>query len=163
MRILYLLLLPLLFSCDAADETGDGVQLASEASEFVVRHNFYRSEVGVADIQWSDDLAKSAQEWANQLAADGCAFAHSSSSYGENLWKGTAGAFSIQDVVDSWGSEKESYDYDTNSCSAVCGHYTQIVWEDTQYVGCAKVTCDGFDTWVCQYDPPGNYIGEKPY
>ena len=45
----------------------------------------------------------------------------------------------------------------------MCGHYTQIVWETTQKVGCAKIQCDGFDLWVCNYDPPGNWVGEKPY
>ncbi|KAJ6759314.1 hypothetical protein OIU74_025899 [Salix koriyanagi] len=46
-----------------------------------------------------------------------------------------------------------------------CGHYTQIVWRETKRIGCARVDCFGgrgvFMT--CNYDPPGNYIGEKPY
>lgn len=154
-----------IISCEDDPESQGNVELEGSAkTAFVDRHNFYRSEVGIADIQWSEDLARSAQEWADELGED-CGFQHSGSQYGENIWKGTAGAFSIDDVVDSWGSEKADYDYDSNTCAsgAVCGHYTQIVWENTTKVGCGVVTCDGYDLWVCQYDPPGNYVGEKPY
>ena len=42
---------------------------------------------------------------------------------------------------------------------------THIVWSSTRRVGCARVDCYGgrgvFIT--CNYDPPGNYIGERPY
>lgn len=137
--------------------------LGKETIEGLVdRHNFYRSEVGVEGIEWSEALAKSAQSWANQLKND-CELVHSTSSYGENLWMGTSGAFNVKDVVDSWGAEKANYTYADNSCSDVCGHYTQVVWEESTKVGCGVVTCNGFDIWVCQYDPPGNFIGEKPY
>ena len=30
--------------------------------------------------------------------------------------------------VDSWVAEASHYDYDTNTCDDVCGHYTQVVW-----------------------------------
>ena len=85
--------------------------------------------------------------------------------HGENLWKGTTGYYTVGDAVDSWGNEKEFYNYNKNKCKSgeVCGHYTQIVWANTTKVGCAKMECDGFTTWVCEYDPPGNWVGEKPY
>lgn len=134
------------------------------ASEFLEAHNSYRSEVGIDDLTWSEELAASATEWAEELAGN-CDFEHSQGNYGENLWKGTEGAFSITDVVDSWGGEKAFYNYDDNSCKEgeVCGHYTQIVWEKTTEVGCGIATCDGWDIWVCQYLPQGNFNNEKPY
>jgi len=76
---------------------------------------------------------------------------------------GTTGFYNPKDVVDSWGNEIENYNYEDNSCSGVCGHYTQIVWATTKKVGCAKIKCDGNDIWVCNYDPPGNWVGQKPY
>ncbi len=49
----------------------------------------------------------------------------------------------------------------------VCGHYTQIVWKNTERIGCGKATArrDGIFKvyWVCQYDPSGNYVGQRPY
>ncbi len=67
--------------------------------------------------------------------------------------------------MDAWGNEKPDYFYAKNKCKPrkMCGHYTQIVWKTTKKVGCAKIICDEMDVWVCNYDPPGNWIGQKPY
>ncbi len=150
-------------SC-SSDESTPEDEVNEIAEQFLESHNPYRDEVGVANLAWSDELAESATEWAEELART-CAFKHSTGNYGENLWKGTSGAFSIKQVVDSWGSEKENYNYSDNSCAEgeVCGHYTQIVWEATTEVGCGTASCDGWDIWVCQYTPQGNIIGQKPY
>lgn len=165
---IYLIALSIvLSSCEDKSESDTQDKLEeptsnSQNDNLLLAHNKYRLDVGIADLVWSDDLAKSAQVWANTLASN-CDFDHSNSPYGENLWKGTAGAFTVTDVVNKWGSEIESYNYKDNSCKKVCGHYTQIVWESTTAVGCAMSTCDGYDIWVCQYNPPGNYVGQKPY
>ena len=67
----------------------------------------------------------------------------------------------------SWVVEGSTYNYNTNSCdgSGMCGHYTQMVWRDTKRLGCASLVCDnGAGVFItCNYDPPGNYVGEKPY
>ncbi|MEM7296682.1 MAG: pathogenesis-related family 1 protein [Bacteroidota bacterium] len=163
-----MLLAILLFPAACKENSDDDVMNEAvvpddtEISELLDAHNAYRKDVGIDDLLWSEDLQASAQNWANLLAAN-CEFKHSSDPYGENIWKGTSGAFTPTDVVKSWGSEIEFYDYGTNSCTDVCGHYTQIVWKNTTHVGCAKASCDGTDVWVCQYDPPGNFIGQKPY
>lgn len=143
-----------------------GIPDAAVQQALVERHNYWRSEVGVEPLQWSDNLAASAYEWALTLQKDDCGFYHSEVSYGENLWMGTTGFFTPTDAIDSWASEKEDYNYEKNSCNKgkVCGHYTQIVWATTTQVGCASIEdCDGMTLWVCQYNPPGNWVGKKPY
>jgi len=129
------------------------------------RHNYWRSEVGLKPLVWSQALVKSSNDWAQKLKKEDCGFFHSKSNFGENLWTGTTGAYPVANVVDDWASEKVDYNYEKNNCNPgkVCGHYTQIVWENTTEVGCAKIECDGMTTWVCQYNPPGNYVGQKPY
>lgn len=148
---------------DSTEETGNALDNAV-IQEILTAHNSYRSDVGISNLTWSEEVATSAQAWADELATN-CDFKHSSGEYGENIWAGTKGAFNPTDVVTSWGSEISDYDYDSNTCAdgKDCGHYTQIVWKNTTKVGCGTVTCDGLDVWVCQYDPPGNFIGEKPY
>lgn len=47
--------------------------------------------------------------------------------------------------------------------SKSCGHFTQVIWNRTQYVGCGKSTNSGLTFVVCNYYPPGNYGGQKPY
>ncbi|CAB4290778.1 unnamed protein product [Prunus armeniaca] len=78
----------------------------------------------------------------------------------------STGDLSGLDAVDMWLVEKADYNYDSNSCAdgKVCGHYTQVVWRNTARVGCAKVRCNSGGTFIgCNYDPPGNYVGQKPY
>lgn len=44
------------------------------------------------------------------------------------------------------------------------GHYTQVVWYDTQQCGCGKGNSPVVGPiYVCQYSPPGNYQGVYPY
>lgn len=158
--LIYLILIGLLIPTQ-----DKGLPTEEEKKLLLEQHNKWRAEVGVEALAWSDELARSASKWANALQKDNCGFYHSKDKYGENIWKGTSGFYTVIDVVDSWAAEIKDYNYATNTCNAgkVCGHYTQIVWRSTTSVGCAQVECDGTTTWVCQYDPPGNWVGEKPY
>jgi len=119
-------------------------------------------------MDWSEDLASTAQEWANN-----CIFQHSGApDLGENIYVASWEA-QADEVVDSWASEVVSYNYEDNSCLAVCGHYTQVVWRESVHVGCAYADCDGNllgasgmtsgRLWVCNYSPPGNWVGQWPY
>jgi hypothetical protein len=101
-----------------------------------------------------------------RIAASG-SFAHRQDGpYGENLWSGTAGRFSMTSVVDAWGSEQANYNMNAKRCAPgkVCGHFTQVVWWNTTTLGCDKATgTNGNDVVVCNYDPPGNVTGESPF
>ena len=131
--------------------------------EMVSLHNRIRARVGVPPLVWSDRLAAHAQQWANHLSQRG-AFEHSHDSrFGENLFEITGAPATPEQVIDSWASEARGYDYRNNHCGGVCGHYTQLVWRDTTEVGCAVASRRNTEVWVCNYNPPGNYIGERPY
>jgi hypothetical protein len=52
----------------------------------------------------------------------------------------------------------------TQMFSNGCGHYTQIIWRNTTEVGCGMATCsNGSEIWVCNYNPPGNYLRQNAY
>lgn len=152
---------------DAVLAQNSATLTSTEIQVLLDRHNFWRADVGVNEkLVWSDELATLAHDWAIELKRNNCGFEHRpNNEAGENLFKGTSGHYSAAYVVDAWGGEKEYYNYSKNKCKRgeMCGHYTQIVWKSTKKVGCAKISCDGFDIWVCNYDPPGNWVGEKPY
>ncbi|KAG9136835.1 hypothetical protein Leryth_004578 [Lithospermum erythrorhizon] len=64
-----------------------------------------------------------------------------------------------------WADEMKFYNIRSNTCKQgkMCGHYTQIVWKESVRLGCFRGTCKNADTYItCEYDPPGNYVGEKP-
>lgn len=132
--------------------------------DFVNTHNAARAEVGVRPVQWDVRVASFARQYANQRIND-CLLMNSGGPYGENLvW--SRSDLSPTAAVQLWVSEKQFYNYDTNSCVAgkVCGHYTQVVWSDSVRIGCAKVKCtNGGGTFItCNYDPPGNFV-LRPY
>ena len=152
-------------------QTGSTTNLGSDPFGMVSAHNAVRTGAQPAPdpalplMVWDDAMAQLAQEW-----ADGCDFEHSTHQYGENLYVSTSQSEGTR-AVESWASEVADYDYASNRCRAMCGHYTQIVWRDSTRVGCAYADCDtltgaGFSSgrlWVCNYDPPGNWVGEWPY
>ena len=74
-------------------------------------------------------------------------------------------------AVDAWASEKAYYDYENNTQKAgyenkAIGHYTQVAWQRTSLIGCAKAKSqtDISGEWVvCRYEAQGNFNDEKPY
>lgn len=127
--------------------------------------NAARSNVGVAPLSWDNDLAEYAQLYAEQRSGDGTLI-KSGGPYGECLFRGVGQHYSAADVVASFLSGKEYYDYPTNSCQPDqdCRNYTQLVWRDTTRMGAGKVICDDGTTFVVlSFDPPGNFDGEWPY
>lgn len=143
------------------------------AKEYVERHNYWRSQLGIAPVKWSDELAKFAQAWANELGRQNCKMEHRPSNgqwkqmYGENIFWASGFVPSPKDVVDSWAAERKDYNHNTQECKGgwyPCGHYTQVIWEKSTQIGCASFKCkDGSVVVVCNYNPPGNYSGEKAY
>jgi uncharacterized protein YkwD len=126
-------------------------------------HNAERKKVGVPPLQWSRALARHAQSWADRLAAKDCALEHHrNDAYGENLYW-SSNAASASSVVAEWAAESSGYNHNRNSCKGVCGHYTQVVWSGTRSLGCGVANCGAAEVWVCNYDPPGNVVGEAPY
>jgi len=125
-------------------------------------------------IKWNDQLAQFAE-----AAAAKCSFDHTPPPMrqnvagfgyiGENIYVNTAKT-SFKDAIDSWGSEEKDYDLTSNTCRAMCGHYTQITWSKTSEVGCAVSKCanvEGFGHGgyliFCNYGHGGNMQGEKPF
>ena len=61
-------------------------------------------------------------------------------------------------VVDGWFAEKDNYVYGGigRSCiykysGAVVAHFTQLMWECSSFVGCAKASCSDAEVIVCNY------------
>ena len=135
-------------------------------------HNDERLSLGVPPLRWSPELAASARDWANHLGRTG-QFKHSldepgQTPEGENLWAGTKGHYSVEDMVGLWVAEKSDYKkgvFPNNSRSGnldAVGHYTQLIWRDTRAVGCALARGEREDFLVCRYSEAGNVLGERP-
>ena len=121
-------------------------------------------------LRWSEDLAQSAQTYAEQLASipDGCHIMHgyNNNKYGgENLYARsrrptTAALPTPEDALLSWFEGEENDEFPAS------GHRTQVAWWSTNYVGCGQADKifhrNGHD-WkcqisVCRYIKPGNCL-----
>ncbi|XP_031205496.1 GLIPR1-like protein 1 [Mastomys coucha] len=148
-------------------------------NEFLDIHNELRSKVqppasDMNQMTWDKALAKLAKEWTKE-----CKFSHNpctSKRYeclqdydfiGENIYLGAIDA-KPEDVVTAWYNESKDYNFEFNTCSKTCGHYTQVVWAKTFKIGCAVSNCphltgNSAGLFLCNYVPAGNFLGVKPY
>ena len=178
-----------LISTSATMPSPSGMSFADE--DFILStHNLERQLVEVEGLQWSPQLATVAQRWAEEVLKAGT-LVHSTQVWkesnnpiapGKSLGENIAGFPNNQfgtmaNMVGVWQAEKPYYNYgqdDGNGsanqapgCSApagkACGHYTQMVWKATQYLGCGVAQNAQTKILVCQYYPAGNMRGQKPY
>lgn len=153
----------------ASEERAEAGAESGRLAGLTAAHNRVRAPLGLPPLEWSPELARFAQAWAEKLQRGGCDLQHRPRSgpdaqrHGENLYGASGRAATADDVVAAWAVEQKSYNAKTNRCKGVCGHYTQLVWRKTTRVGCAMATCGDAEVWVCNYDPPGNYLGQRPY
>lgn len=127
------------------------------------QHNIVRSKEKRPLLTWSQPVASSAQVWANYLIAKNL-FQHSHNQYGENLYLEINGDRSCRAAVNAWYAEKPNYHNEVipQGNFQSYGHYTQLIWRNTKQVGCASASSGGKQITVCQYNPPGNYVGQRP-
>nr|QTY40917.1 venom polypeptide precursor [Doratifera vulnerans] len=162
-----------------------------QIKSFVDGHNFRRELLATGRVSgqpaatdmkymvWDEELANKAAKWASHNN-----FAHNPDrtigsgrfDTGENIYMYATSNKSYELQVDSalkaWFNEKKDYTYKQLSLSDFgggpqTGHYTQMAWAKTTYIGCgvSEYMANGMKNFfvVCNYGPPGNFMGEYPY
>ncbi|KAJ3034667.1 hypothetical protein HDV00_004806 [Rhizophlyctis rosea] len=164
-------------------------QDATERADCLDAHNVVRANVSTlsptgfapAPMTYNTTLEYAACKWAKYLA-ETKQFKHSYGAvgkYGENLYKVAwstprspqAGPQlgSCRPAVKSWAAEvkyyQPGYRIGIDGSFEAYGHYTQIVWPSSLYVGCCGwQSLDYKDfVWACEYQPQGNYYGVAAY
>ncbi|WP_225421523.1 CAP domain-containing protein [Sphingomonas parva] len=149
-------------------------RLTSLDARLLAAHNRERAAAGLAPLHWDPALADDAADWGAALAEIDD-IEHSPDDpddpdpQGENLWLGTTGYFSPEDMVGMWVEEKKHFlpgAFPANSRTGNVddvGHYTQLMWRDTGRVGCALAEGAENEILVCRYLTAGNVEGERPF
>jgi len=131
---------------------------------------------------WNNELEAIAQRWADQ-----CNFGHDSTRdkidgtmVGQNAYWGANSAEQAESVIQggmtksaqAWYDEVTDPGFNSNNINPYVfdygtGHYTQVVWADSEELGCGMVYYKG-DSWyenlvVCNYAVTGNFIGQAMY
>jgi len=152
------------------------------------------SATGMNQLLWDEGLAKVAQNYsskciwghnpnrASQLKGylNSATFDYVNQYLGENLFIST-GPETIDTVLAGiayWYNEHQYYTYGpvegAGTCQSgqQCGHYTQLVWAKTRYVGCGYTKCPTVQNlptftnailFACDYYFAGNYVDDYPY
>ncbi|XP_051981285.1 uncharacterized protein LOC127642891 isoform X1 [Xyrauchen texanus] len=131
---------------------------SSFETEFLKTHNALRKQHGAQPLTINKNLCRSAQAWAEHLLSIRT-LKHSNMDYGENLyyaWSSATKKLTGCEAVESWYSEIKDYSFSRPGFSSKTGHFTQVVWKDTNEMGVGLAT-DGTTTFVVgQYLPAGN-------
>lgn len=138
-------------------------------STMIAEHNRARQQFGVSPLVWDDALARDARAYARLLARTG-RFEHDLQPdrrprQGENLWTGTRTAYSYAQMIGHLVDERRFYrpgrfpDVSQTGEWSHVAHYTQIIWPNSQRVGCGTASNRSNDYLVCRYLPAGNVVG----
>ncbi|KAL1557869.1 basic form of pathogenesis-related protein 1-like [Salvia divinorum] len=111
------------------------IHAQNRPEDYVDAHNVARATVGVGPLVWNETVAEYARAYA-EVRSNDCDMRHSDGPYGENLAAGSWNV-SAEEAVDMWLDEKPLYD--------------------------AGTSLYGWTFVICNYDPPGNIVGERPF
>jgi len=151
------------YKCDQELNT-DPVDLDKFRQDSLAAHNSYRAKHGVAALKISAELNALAQEWAENLIAEGKFYHRPNNNNGENIYMsgGMAAQELAQGAVDSWYSEIKDYKFgkEPSRGGPVTGHFTQVVWKGSTEVGVGVAQEGSKVVVVANYSPPGNFGGQ---
>lgn len=125
------------------------------------RHNKWRKLHGVRSLKHSEELCRYAQAYAYRLAKKGRMKHRTRGNYGENLFM----SMSVRKdhhvhgniVVDAWYDEIKMHKW--KEFQHETGHFTQVIWKGSKYVGSGIAKLGRKIFVVSNYDPPGNVLG----
>lgn len=126
------------------------------------RHNYYRAQHQVGNLQRDSTLERIAQDAAKHMVEiDNFYFTtetYNGQYIGKNLfwsWGSTPNGIS---QADSWYNGISSYDFNNPGYTSGAGSFTQMVWKNSQKIGCGY-SCSGSQCYgCCTYYPGGNYL-----
>nr|CAD2159347.1 unnamed protein product [Meloidogyne enterolobii] len=126
--------------------------------------------MNIKKLTYSKTVEASATNWANQ-----CKMSHTPGNqrkYGENLAMNSDPNMATKDALleacKLWWAELKDDGFQSSLVVDMnhYNHFSQMAWAETTEIGCGVAKCPNSD-WktytVCQYNPPGNYLGQVIY
>jgi len=140
--------------------------ISQEDAQIIVdEHNRYRKTVSSSNMQkinWDPQLAADAQTHANR-----CYFGHSTNriNTGESIWATPVLSDSVGKLAVKWWYDEVYQCGCGNGYTQCCAHYSQLVWAETNRIGCGFAICPSITNapgqryfFVCRYAPAGNRL-----
>ncbi|XP_039264931.2 uncharacterized protein LOC120340676 [Styela clava] len=126
-------------------------------------HNAYRKAHGVGPLEKDPDLTKEAQHWAEQLTKIGKLEHSDKDGLGENIAYRSGRPFNGFIISKMWYDEVDDYSFSMNKSAngRPVGHFTQIVWKNTEKAGFGVSTAPNGRIYACgNYTSQGNVGGQ---
>jgi uncharacterized protein YkwD len=131
-------------------------------------HNKYRTEHHVPELELNKELCEIAQKYADVIAKKNV-MEHSHAKFrgiaamGENLYWCSGFKPTGDAGVTSWYEEIHDYDFKNGKSKngRVVGHFTQVVWKESKYVGMGIGQTGNSYYVVANYYPAGNLVGAE--
>ena len=133
-------------------------------ADALTRHNYYRNQHQVGNLLRDTTLERIAQENAEYMIQTK-SFHFTEEKYngnyiGENLFSSTNMDPDGAKATDKWYAGVSSYDFNNPGYNGSAGGFTQVVWKNTQKIGCGYA-CEAQKCYMsCVYYPSGNYNGQ---
>ncbi|PFH32383.1 SCP family extracellular subfamily protein [Besnoitia besnoiti] len=135
-------------------------------------HNKYRMEnleVPLPEMKKDESAVELVLKFVEDRAKQGCqkgghSDANERKGLGENLF--LSNDPTCEGAVAAWYNEIQKLNgkYPGTTWDLSIGHFTQMMWEKSTGLACARTTgCTGWNQLFCLYSPPGNYEGEAPF
>ncbi|KAL4337025.1 Pathogenesis-related protein [Arachis hypogaea] len=139
--------------------------------DYLKIHNDERVEVGVKSLKWDPKLASLARKFVKKHIFDCKKGFYDTTFTDKKHGRSSAyhqGSLSGVDAVNAWLMQKTNYDYKSNTCidgTFNCIYYAQIIWDETTFLGCAKVKCRNYGGTLvtCFYDSPCHLLDQSPF
>ncbi|XP_069941290.1 uncharacterized protein [Cherax quadricarinatus] len=134
------------------------------AEECLKSHNNYRAKHGAPPLKLSKKLSKYAHEWAQTIAKKDVLQHRQNNSYGENLYCAWSSnpkhMIKGSEAVESWYQEIKDFTFGREPSDLRAGHFTQVVWLDSEELGVATARSKSGKIYVvANYSPAGNFVG----
>lgn len=136
-------------------------------------HNYSRQQFNLPPVKTNECLEEFSLFWAEWNRLNKIHIHSNNTLYGENIaWRTDFSNYTVIQLVDvmysQWSKELEYYHPGiypnvTFNSNVDVGHLTQILWRDCEYIGCTLLGSNYDYFLTCNYWPPGNIIGERPY
>ena len=146
--------------------TISSIDLESFREEVLERHNTLRARHQVDKLTRDSSLESIAQKHSEYMAEIGEMIFSSNKldnkDIGENICSGNSFLHIGKACVDEWYKGEKDYDYLKASQNSTTDHFTQLVWKNSNQLGCG-IKCDESKDLcfiTCNYYPAGNYYGE---
>jgi len=130
-----------------------------EITNMIKKHNEIRKKYGVCPIVYDPQLSLYSQTRADQISNSKELKHDLNCPYGENLYWSSSQKTDIVNAAISWINEESNWKENKKPS----GHFTQCIWNNSVKIGIGKSVSDFGTVVVCNYNPPGNIIGQNPF